>query len=315
MSKRKPRGRRYAGEQSRSRRSVKGSPDWRRLRSTAPAGQWRNDLLDNMYCADNGRYYETPVDWYGLARQFGYASWHQSALYFKRNVLSGCFIPRKLLSAGRSVPLRRTGLCSAAGTAEMRKNRLNGPLGFRHSLAKYTRQGSDLDTYWFIRAGLPGSPVHPRLGMPRHQPGHKPGITACRSISPACCLPTCRTLLTSSASSTMTTDRAGCIVYVNSAMADQESLDKLKKTLTDTRRGGAFKTSCCMRRWWQRLGADHLPFSQITAKDEFVGVKTSTRADMLAAHRVPPQLMGVIRRAAARLVILRKRPASTPSTS
>ncbi|SQC45225.1 phage portal protein, PBSX family [Klebsiella pneumoniae] len=35
---------------------------------------------------------------------------------------------------------------------------------------------------------------------------------------------------------------AGCIVYVNSAMADQESLDKLKKTLTDTRRGGHSKT-------------------------------------------------------------------------
>ena len=24
-----------------------------------------HDLLDNMYCADNGRWYETPVDWYG----------------------------------------------------------------------------------------------------------------------------------------------------------------------------------------------------------------------------------------------------------
>ncbi|MCV5332933.1 phage portal protein, partial [Escherichia coli] len=37
-----------------------------------------------------------------------------------------------------------------------------------------------------------------------------------------------------------------------------------------------------------------LPFSQISAKDEFVGVKSSTRDDMLAAHRVPPQLMGAI---------------------
>ncbi len=26
------------------------------------------DLLDSMYCADNGRWFETPVDWYGLAR-------------------------------------------------------------------------------------------------------------------------------------------------------------------------------------------------------------------------------------------------------
>ena len=26
------------------------------------------DLLDSMYCADNGRYYDTPISWYGLAR-------------------------------------------------------------------------------------------------------------------------------------------------------------------------------------------------------------------------------------------------------
>ncbi|EHX48095.1 putative capsid portal protein [Escherichia coli DEC13A] len=30
-----------------------------------------HDLLDNMYCADNGRWYETPVGWYGLARAAG----------------------------------------------------------------------------------------------------------------------------------------------------------------------------------------------------------------------------------------------------
>ncbi|MDL7450588.1 phage portal protein, partial [Escherichia coli] len=57
-----------------------------------------HDLLDNMYCADNGRWYETPVDWYGLARAARQTSWHQSALYFKRNVLLGCYIPHPLLS-------------------------------------------------------------------------------------------------------------------------------------------------------------------------------------------------------------------------
>ncbi|HFN3881329.1 TPA: phage portal protein, partial [Escherichia coli] len=57
-----------------------------------------HDLLDNMYCADNGRWYEAPVDWYGLARAARQTSWHQSALYFKRNVLLGCYIPHPLLS-------------------------------------------------------------------------------------------------------------------------------------------------------------------------------------------------------------------------
>ncbi|EGO6119997.1 phage portal protein, partial [Escherichia coli] len=56
------------------------------------------DLLDSMYCADNGRWFETPVDWYGLARAARQTSWHQSALSFKRNVLLGCYIPHPLLS-------------------------------------------------------------------------------------------------------------------------------------------------------------------------------------------------------------------------
>ncbi len=67
------------------------------------------------YCADNGRYYETPISWYGLARQFGYASWHQSALFFKRNVLAGCFIHANCYR-GRLVRSRLTGLCSAMRT-------------------------------------------------------------------------------------------------------------------------------------------------------------------------------------------------------
>lgn len=33
---------------------------------------------------------------------------------------------------------------------------------------------------------------------------------------------------------------------------------------------------------------------EAAAKDEFVGIKNTTRDDVLAAHRVPPQLLGVI---------------------
>ena len=71
-----------------------------------------HDLLDNMYCADNGRWYETPVDWYGLARAARQTSWHQSALYFKRNVLLGCYIPHPVTHS-----LSFEAICSA--------NRLN----------------------------------------------------------------------------------------------------------------------------------------------------------------------------------------------
>jgi hypothetical protein len=64
--------------------------------------------------------------------------------------------------------------------------------------------------------------------------------------------------------------------------------------LTDTRRGGAFKNILLSAPGVGKDAVQILPFSQISAKDEFVGVKSSTRDDMLAAHRVPPQLMGAI---------------------
>lgn len=88
-----------------------------------------HDLLDNMYCADNGRWYETPVDWYGLARAARQTSWHQSALYFKRNVLLGCYIPHPLLSGRISRRWRWTGLCSVTHSLSFEAicsaNRLN----------------------------------------------------------------------------------------------------------------------------------------------------------------------------------------------
>ncbi len=83
-----------------------------------------------MYCADNGRYYETPISWYGLARQFGYASWHQSALFFKRNVLAGCFIPHKLLSRRAFSSFALDWFVFGNAYLEMRRNRLHGPMGF-----------------------------------------------------------------------------------------------------------------------------------------------------------------------------------------
>ncbi|WP_454730470.1 phage portal protein [Citrobacter freundii] len=297
MSKQRPtRGRKYAREQADLAASLKALPE---LNSFTFDGPWpvsgASDLLDNMYCADNGRYYETPIDWYGLARQFGYASWHQSALYFKRNVLAGCFIPHKLLSRQVFSAFALDWFVFGNGYLEMRKNRLGGSFGFRHSLAKYTRRGSDLDTYWFIQAGLQdhmfstGSVCHV-LSPDIHQeiygmPEYFAGLLSANLAHSA---DKFRKLYYDNGS------HAGCIVYVNSAMADQESLDKLKKTLTDTRRGGAFKNILLHAPNGGKDSVQILPFSQISAKDEFVGVKSSTRDDMLAAHRVPPQLMGAI---------------------
>ncbi len=37
-----------------------------------------------------------------------------------------------------------------------------------------------------------------------------------------------------------------------------------------------------------------IPLSEVAAKEEFLNIKAVTRDDVLAAHRVPPQLMGIV---------------------
>jgi capsid portal protein len=43
-------------------------------------------------------------------------------------------------------------------------------------------------------------------------------------------------------------------------------------------------------------GIQIMPIADVTAKDEFSAVKNISRDDMLAAHRTPPILIGVIPR-------------------
>ena len=41
-------------------------------------------------------------------------------------------------------------------------------------------------------------------------------------------------------------------------------------------------------------GIQIIPLSEVAAKYEFLNIKNATRDDMMAAHRVPPQMMGII---------------------
>lgn len=254
------------------------------------------DLLDNLYCMDNGRYYETPVDFYGLAKAPRQSAWHESALYFKRNVLTGCFIPHKLLNRQTFSAFALDWFTFGNAYLELPRNRLGGPLPFKHSLAKYTRRGStDLDQYWFIRrwkeehSFKPGSVCHvlnPDInqevyGMPEY-------MAALLAASLSHSADMFRKLYYDNGS------HAGCIVYIGAGQVDDKSMKTVKETLTGARGKGAFKNVLLHAPGGGKDGVQILPFQQITAKDEFINIKNATRDDILAAHRIPPQLMGAM---------------------
>ncbi|MCP2121514.1 UNVERIFIED_ORG: capsid portal protein [Pantoea agglomerans] len=68
----------------------------------------------------------------------------------------------------------------------------------------------------------------------------------------------------------------------------------MQKTLSQARGKGSFKNVLIHAPGGGKDGVQLLPFSQISAKDEFLNIKSATRNDLRDAHRIPPQLMGAM---------------------
>lgn len=87
---------------------------------------------------------------------------------------------------------------------------------------------------------------------------------------------------------------AGCILYIGTSQVDDAGVKQIQQTLAGARNKGAFKNVVIHAPGGGKDGVQLMPFSQISAKDEFLNIKSATRDDILAAHRVPPQLMGAM---------------------
>ncbi|AZP49596.1 phage portal protein [Rahnella aquatilis] len=259
-----------------------------------PLRGW-SDFLDCMECAQNGMYYETPISFYELGRLFSVAVHHQSPLYFKRNVIMSCFKPHPLLSRKDAGAVVLDYLTFGNGYLELRKNRLGQPLELRHVPAKYTRRGVNLNQFWYVQRDA-------------QDYAFEPG-SVCQIMNPEIHqeiygLPEYLAMIMSAYLNNEATkfrrnyyingSHAGKLIYLSDAIANPKQVESLKKALTGARGNGAFKNLFVYAAGGKKDGIQVMPFSDITAKDDFSGIKNITQADMLAAHRVPPQLMGII---------------------
>ncbi len=118
----------------------------------------RRELLDYVECVQMDRWYEPPVSFDGLARTYRAAVHHSSPIAVKRNILTSTFIPHPLLSQQAFSRFVQDYLVFGSAYLEKRPNRLGGILSLEPSLAKYTRRGIDLDTYWFVQYGMTTQP-------------------------------------------------------------------------------------------------------------------------------------------------------------
>lgn len=254
----------------------------------------RRDILDMIQCFNNGRWYEPPLPLDGLARAYRASPHHSSAIILKRNLLVGSFIPSALLNRRAFGALVQDYLIFGNAYLEQRSNMLGDPLRLDHALAKYVRRGLDPQRYFFVPGYgketefEPGSICHlsqPDInqeiyGLPEY-------ISALQSafLNENATLFRRKYYLNGS--------HAGFILYMTGQFAEGD-IEGVRNALKNSKGPGNFRNLLVHAPGGEKEGIKLLPISEVAAKDEFLGIKNTTRDDVLAAHRVPPQLLGIV---------------------
>jgi PBSX family phage portal protein len=253
-------------------------------------------LLDYIECYRNGRWYEPPVNLDGLSKAFRAGTHHSSAIFFKRNVLLSCFKPNPLLDKATFSAFALDFLTFGNAYLERRRSLTGRSVKLAHSLAKYTRRGAeDMDQYYFVRGWrqehefAPGEVFHllePDINQEIY------GLPEYLSALQSAWLNESATLFRRKYYNNGS--HAGFILYVSDAAQQQDDVDNLRQALRDAKGPGNFRNLFFYSPNGKKDGVQVIPVSEVAAKDDFFNIKNVSRDDVLAAHRVPPQLIGIV---------------------
>lgn len=84
------------------------------------------------------------------------------------------------------------------------------------------------------------------------------------------------------------------IMYMTDAAQNQEDVNNLRNAMKSAKGPGNFRNLFMYSPNGKKDGLQIIPLSEVAAKDEFLNIKNVSRDDMMAAHRVPPQMMGIM---------------------
>lgn len=255
----------------------------------------RREILDYVECWLSGEWYETPVSFDGLARSLRAATHHGSAVHFKAQVVASTFVPHKLLTRATVQRVALDYVTFGNAYLEHVGNRLGGSLELRHALAKYMRRGRDLRDYGFVRGWREehkfqrGRICH-LLEPDVHQEIY--GLPQYLASLQAAWLNESATLFRRRYYNNGS--HAGFILYLTDPAQDTQDIDNLRQALKSSKGVGNFKNLFYYSPNGKKDGINLIPIGEATAKDDFFNIKNVSRDDQLAAHRVPPQLIGVL---------------------
>lgn len=83
-------------------------------------------------------------------------------------------------------------------------------------------------------------------------------------------------------------------MYMTDAAQNQEDVNNLRNAMKSAKGPGNFRNLFMYSPNGKKDGLQIIPLSEVAAKDEFLNIKNVSRDDMMTAHRVPPQMMGLM---------------------
>lgn len=257
----------------------------------------KRELFDLFQVTHNGRWYDPPIPMVSLGKTFRMASHHSSAIQLKRDMLAASFIPSRWLSRSDFARWVLDWLVFGNGYLERIDNLAARPMVLRPSPAAYTRVGIKPGQFWYVSTGLmkdahefrsesihhliEDDPLQEIYGLPQYLAALNSGL-----LNEDATIFRRRYYKNGS--------HAGFILYNSEEAMSSTDSDAIRKALKDAKGPGNFRNLYIHVPKGKKDGIQILPIGEVTAKDDFLNIKEITRDDLLAAHRVPPQLLGVV---------------------
>ena len=253
------------------------------------------DLFDyaQSYLIDG--FYEPPINFGIFDKATRSNTYCGSGIQVKRNILTSTLVCSSLISLEHATAAVHDYLTSGNMYLFKVKNLLGEVVRLEHLPALYMRVGERRKKYAYIK-GWMDKDIYPaervihlkQLDMRQEIYGIPEWFAAVSSG-----------LLNESATLFRRKyykngAHAGFLLYVNNATIGVEEEDKISDQLNSLNGLGNFRNMFINGRGADKEKPELIPVGQIDAKDEFINIKNVTRDDIMAAHRVPPQLMGVM---------------------
>lgn len=263
-----------------------------------PQSQRRIEWITGNKAYYNGLYYETPIPRYNLAKALDTMPHHDSALEAKHNILMTTMLPtnERVLSYETLDRLAWDYLIYGDFFTHAHKNRLGGLHHYEHLPSLHSRKTKiqvvliedGLITHKYKKDDV----LHTMRYDGRQEMYGRPGyLAALLSVFLGHAATKSRYYYVKNRSNT------GFILYVTGQLAEGV-VDEIEDALAggDDDQFGNVVIHDAGGHAGANTGKkiELIPISDKNQKDDYPEVKQTTFEDVLAAHRVPPQLMGIM---------------------